>query len=45
MATFEPLLESRPRIERGKLVLPDKPGPGVEVIEADLQEWIVDPGR
>ena len=45
VATFEPILGSRPRIESGKLILPDKPGLGVEVIEADLREWIVDPGR
>lgn len=44
VATFEPILGSRPVIEGGKLVLPDKPGLGVEIREKDLQEWIVAPG-
>lgn len=45
VATFEPILGSPPVIDRGKLVLPDKPGLGVEVSESDLAEWIVPTGR
>ena len=41
VATFEPILGSRPVIESGKLLLPDKPGLGVEIRADDLQEWLV----